>query len=77
MPDGYIVGAVGAGDAFCAGMLYGIHEEWSPEDCMNLGACCSAASLSASDSNSGLRPIKEVLSLSERFDFCPPPVKLT
>jgi len=77
LPEGYIAGAVGAGDAFCAGMLYGIHEQWLPEDCMNLGACCSAASLSASDGNSGLRPLKEVLSLSDRFDFRPPPVDLT
>jgi sugar/nucleoside kinase (ribokinase family) len=77
LPEGYIAGAVGAGDAFCAGMLYGIHEEWSPEDSMNLGACCSAASLSASDGNSGMRPLKEVLSLSDRFNFRPPPVKLT
>ena len=77
LPEGYIAGAVGAGDAFCAGMLYGIHEEWSPEDSMKLGACCSAASLSASDGNSGMRPLKEVLSLSDRFDFRPPPVNLT
>jgi len=77
LPKGYIAGAVGAGDAFCAGMLYGIHEHWSPEDSMNLGACCSAASLSAGDGNSGLKPIKEVLSLSDRFEFRPPPVNLT
>ncbi|MFW6181650.1 MAG: carbohydrate kinase family protein, partial [Spirochaetota bacterium] len=36
MPDGSIKGTVGAGDAFCAGMLYGLHEEWDLERCMRL-----------------------------------------
>ena len=30
-PDGFIKSTVGAGDAFCAGMLYGIHEGWDLE----------------------------------------------
>ena len=28
VPQSAIVGANGAGDAFAAGMLYGLHEQW-------------------------------------------------
>ena len=31
LPKGYIKGAAGAGDAFCAGVLFGVHENWSLE----------------------------------------------
>ena len=27
LPEGYIKGSVGAGDAFCAGVLYGAHKK--------------------------------------------------
>jgi len=50
-------------------MLYGTYEQWSPKDCLHLGACCAAACLSAEDANSGLKPLKEVLELADRFDF--------
>ena len=29
LPEGYIQGTTGAGDAFCAGALYGIYQDWS------------------------------------------------
>ncbi len=77
LPRDYIVGAVGAGDAFCAGMLYGTHEQWLHEDCMRLGACCAAACLSAGDANSGMKPLKEVLRLADQFEFRPPPINLS
>jgi sugar/nucleoside kinase (ribokinase family) len=37
LPPGYIRGGAGAGDAFCSGMLYGIHERWSLEQSLKLG----------------------------------------
>ena len=43
----WIKSAVGAGDAFAAGMLYGIHENWSCEASLELGHACAAASLRA------------------------------
>ena len=36
MPED-IISPVGAGDAFAAGCLYGIHESWEPDACLRLG----------------------------------------
>jgi sugar/nucleoside kinase (ribokinase family) len=76
LPGGFIAGAVGAGDAFCAGVLYGLHEGWTIDDTIHLGSCCAAASLSAPGATEGVRPLKDVLSLGKRFPERAPPVKL-
>ncbi|HIE43825.1 MAG TPA: carbohydrate kinase family protein, partial [Candidatus Omnitrophica bacterium] len=43
LPSGFIKGTVGAGDAFCAGILYGISREWPMKKSLqfaHLSACC-------------------------------------
>lgn len=77
LPDGYIVGATGAGDAFCAGMLYGLHEEWSIEDAAGLGTCCAAASLSKPGASEGVGRLEEVLELGRKYGEAPPPVRIS
>jgi sugar/nucleoside kinase (ribokinase family) len=67
LPPGYIAGAVGAGDAFCAGMLHGLHEGWPLPACAELGTCCAAACLSQPGSSEGLRSLAEVLALARRY----------
>lgn len=67
LPPGFIKGAVGAGDAFCAGVLYGIHEGWSPEAILRLGNCSAAAALSQAGATEGLLPVAELLALAEQF----------
>jgi sugar/nucleoside kinase (ribokinase family) len=67
LPAGFIKGAVGAGDAFCAGMLYGLHEGWDPADCARLGTCCAAAGLSAEGASDGVGALDEVLALADQF----------
>jgi sugar/nucleoside kinase (ribokinase family) len=74
LPDGYIVGAVGAGDAFCAGMLYGIHEGWDVMDAAGLASCCAAASLSCPGASEGVKPLEETLGLAAKFGERKPPV---
>jgi sugar/nucleoside kinase (ribokinase family) len=76
LPRAFIAGAVGAGDAFCAGMLYGLHEAWRIEDTVHLGSCCAAASLSAPGATEGVRPLRGVLALGRKFGERPPPVKV-
>ena len=39
IPRELVAGANGAGDAFAAGMLYGVHEGWSVDDALTLSAC--------------------------------------
>jgi sugar/nucleoside kinase (ribokinase family) len=74
LPSGYIVGAVGAGDAFCAGMLHGLHEGWPLPACADLGSCCAAACLAMSGASEGLRPLDDILALGRRFPRRPAPV---
>jgi sugar/nucleoside kinase (ribokinase family) len=74
LPEGYIAGAVGAGDAFCAGMLLGLHEGWDVVEAAGLASCCAAASLSRPGASEGVLPLEETLSLAKRFGERKPPV---
>jgi sugar/nucleoside kinase (ribokinase family) len=74
LPEGYIAGAVGAGDAFCAGMLYGLHEGWDLLETAGLAGCCAAASLSRPGASEGVQPLEETLRLAKRFGERKPPV---
>jgi len=61
LPEGYIKGSVGAGDAFCAGCLYAIHHGKDPEWMLRFAAAAAAANLSAPDSVSGMKPADELI----------------
>ena len=74
LPDGYIRSAVGAGDAFCAGMLFGLHEGWPVDDCVRLAQCAAAASLAAEGASDGVLPLHQTLALADRFPSRPPPL---
>ena len=67
LPKGYIVGAVGAGDAFCAGILYSIYRKLPVQEALKIGASSAAANLSAEDSVSGLRNVEEVKELYKKY----------
>ena len=45
VPPDQIVGSNGAGDAFAAGALYGLHEQWSLDRIMELAHAAAATSL--------------------------------
>lgn len=66
-PEGWIKSTVGAGDAFCGGVLYGLHEGWPMPDCLKLGACNAAASLSHPTCTEGILPLEQTLALAHRF----------
>jgi sugar/nucleoside kinase (ribokinase family) len=55
-----IVSSVGAGDAFCAGVLYGLHEEWPLQQCLDLGHTAANACIGHETTTGGLRPISEL-----------------
>jgi len=58
-----IVGAVGAGDAFAAGVLYGWHELWTTKDTLKLGHAVAAASLRSATSVGSVVSVDECLAL--------------
>lgn len=71
IPPDQIRGAVGAGDAFAAGLLYGLHEDWPMEKCLALATAAAAACLFDPTASNGLRPADECLALIDRFDLRP------
>ncbi|MBI2441712.1 MAG: carbohydrate kinase family protein [Lentisphaerae bacterium] len=76
LPADFIKGTSGAGDAFCAGMLYGLHEAWDFMEAMRLGAAAAAACLTHPSSTDGLMPFDKVMELTHRFPERPPPVRV-
>ena len=72
LPAKYIAGTAGAGDAFCAGVLWGLHEGWELQRCLLTGACIAAASLSDATCTAGVKSLNTSLALSKKFGFAPP-----
>jgi sugar/nucleoside kinase (ribokinase family) len=64
LPANFIAGATGAGDAFAAGYLHGVHEGWATVECLKLGVCAAAACLTHPAPSLGLRPVAECLRLA-------------
>lgn len=60
LPNGYIKGSVGAGDAFCAGMLYSIYRGLSLVEALENANAAAACSLGEIDSTSGMKNIAEL-----------------
>lgn len=69
LPEDYIKGAAGAGDAFTAGVLLGWHEGLSVEEALRIGVCAAAANLSSETCTGGLRPLRECLALGAQHGF--------
>jgi sugar/nucleoside kinase (ribokinase family) len=64
LADGFIVGSTGAGDAFAAGYLIGLHEGASVEVCLQQAVGSAAMSLSAASASGGMKPLAECLGLA-------------
>jgi sugar/nucleoside kinase (ribokinase family) len=67
LPKGYIKGTVGAGDAFCAGILYAAEMDMPMETALKLGACAAAASLREVNASDGVTTCQEVLKLYDIY----------
>lgn len=67
LPNGFIKGSVGAGDAFCAGMLYALYQEYPMEEALRFANISAVCSLSAEDSVSGMRCLSEMKELQDKL----------
>lgn len=67
LPERYIVGSVGAGDAFCAGMLYSFVSGMTLTEGLRLASATAACNLHSFDSIGGARSLEETMSLEKRF----------
>jgi sugar/nucleoside kinase (ribokinase family) len=57
VPTSEIVSPVGAGDAFAAGLLHGLHEDWSAKDCIQLANKMAAECLRSATATGGIKPL--------------------
>ena len=69
LAEGYIVGSTGAGDSFCAGVLYGLSRGWSHEKTLRFAVCAGAMNLSDLTTTGGLRPWEEIFEMEQRFPY--------
>ncbi len=67
IPPELIRGTVGAGDAFAAGVLTGIHEGNAMDKALKWGVCVAAASLTAASASEGIKPLSACLSLMDEY----------
>ena len=67
LPKGYIQGSTGAGDAFCAGVLYAAEAQIGMKQALKLGACAAAASLADVSATAGVGTAEEVLKLYDLY----------
>ena len=63
LPPGYIKGSVGAGDAFCSGVLYAAWKGQSLREAIELGTAAAACSLSQPGATEGMRSCDEAMKL--------------
>lgn len=63
VPNDQIIGSSGAGDAFAAGVLYGLHEEKDIQECLKWGVATAAASINKPGCSEGVLPLDAIAKL--------------
>ncbi|MDR3460555.1 MAG: carbohydrate kinase family protein [Verrucomicrobiae bacterium] len=69
MPAKLIAGTAGAGDAFGAGFLLGLHEGWDFPRCLELAVCAAAVSLRDATCSAAIEPWANCLALGRKMGF--------
>jgi sugar/nucleoside kinase (ribokinase family) len=69
LPDAYIVGSTGAGDSFCAGILYGLYQGWNYDRTLRFATCAGGMNLSDLTTTGGIQSWQEILRMEERFPY--------
>jgi sugar/nucleoside kinase (ribokinase family) len=64
-----IVGSVGAGDAFCAGVLYGLHEELPLDEALLLGGASAWFNLQSATATGGAPALAQMKTHLESCEF--------
>ena len=67
LPKGWIVGTVGAGDAFCSGILYGAWKGMGLKASIELATGCAACSLREAGATEGMVTAQQVRKLYQEM----------
>ncbi len=68
LPEGFIKGTTGAGDAFCAASLMGIYNEDTDEEILSFASAAAVSALSAADAVSGVKKAEEIKRFCEKLE---------
>jgi sugar/nucleoside kinase (ribokinase family) len=71
LPEKAVAGTTGAGDAFCAGVLWGLHEGWELAQGLKAAVSLAAACLSDPTATGGIKPLEDCLALGKKYGFRP------
>ena len=69
LPQSEIRGKTGAGDAFCAGILYSASQGIALPEALRLATVAAAASLTRANACDGLRPVAELYQMIDKYGF--------
>jgi sugar/nucleoside kinase (ribokinase family) len=69
VPAAAVAGTAGAGDAFAAGFIAGLHEDLDPDACLEAAVCAAAASLGSITCSDAILPLDEVLRTGRHRGF--------
>lgn len=72
VPPDAVAGTNGAGDAFSAGLLFGLHENWEMERCLAAALSAAAAALRSVSTYESVVRIEECLALAEGWGWRDP-----
>jgi len=71
LPDDQIRSVVGAGDAFAAGVLHALHQDWPVERALELAVASAAASVRGLTTSDAIEPAGACLTLANRYGHRP------
>jgi sugar/nucleoside kinase (ribokinase family) len=76
LPREQVRSTTGAGDAFAAGVILGLHEGWPVERCLRLAVASAAVSVRSPNTSDGIKPAEQCLAEADRAGYRPtPPVR--
>jgi sugar/nucleoside kinase (ribokinase family) len=76
LPREQVRSTIGAGDAFAAGVILGLHDGWAVERCLRLAVASAAASVRSPHTSAGIKPADICLAEADRAGYRPtPPVQ--
>ncbi|MBQ3256314.1 MAG: helix-turn-helix domain-containing protein [Oscillospiraceae bacterium] len=71
IPQDCIKGSVGAGDAFCAGCLYALYNQFSDKELLDFASAAAACSLFATNSTDGMKSKMEIMQMLVKYGRMP------
>ena len=72
LPREQVRSTTGAGDAFAAGVILGLHEGWPVERCLRLAVASAAACVRSPSTSDGIRPAERCLAEADRAGYRQP-----